>query len=36
MAAEKGYGSGCGYSGGFALLIVLFILFIIVGATCFC
>ncbi|WP_142331768.1 YjcZ family sporulation protein, partial [Bacillus thuringiensis] len=28
--------SGCGYSGGFALLIVLFILLIIVGATCFC
>ncbi|TKV46484.1 sporulation protein YjcZ, partial [Bacillus sp. PIC28] len=29
MAAEKGYGSGCGgYGGGFALLIVLFILLI--------
>ncbi|PEO42056.1 YjcZ family sporulation protein, partial [Bacillus pseudomycoides] len=28
-----GYGGGCGY-GGFALLIVLFILLIIIGATC--
>ncbi|WP_239502900.1 YjcZ family sporulation protein, partial [Bacillus cereus] len=27
------YGSGCGYGGGFALLIVLFILLIIVGAS---
>ncbi|MBK0076956.1 MULTISPECIES: YjcZ family sporulation protein, partial [Bacillus] len=26
MAAEKGYRSGCGYGGGFALLVVLFIL----------
>ncbi len=34
LAAEKGYGSGCGsYGGGFALLIVLFILLIIVGAS---
>ncbi|MGR5994505.1 YjcZ family sporulation protein [Bacillus cereus] len=34
MVAEKGYGSGCGgYGGGFALLIVLFILLIIVGAS---
>ncbi|MFJ7450106.1 MULTISPECIES: YjcZ family sporulation protein [Bacillus cereus group] len=36
LAAEKGYRSGCGYSGGFALLVVLFILLIIVGAACFC
>ena len=28
-----GYGGGCGY-GGFALLIVLFILLIIIGASC--
>ncbi|MGM1567006.1 MULTISPECIES: YjcZ family sporulation protein [Bacillus cereus group] len=34
MAAEKGYRSG--YGGGFALLVVLFILLIIVGAACFC
>ncbi|MED2247061.1 YjcZ family sporulation protein, partial [Bacillus thuringiensis] len=27
---------GCGFSGGFALLVVLFILLIIVGASCFC
>ena len=27
---------GCGFSGGFALLVVLFILLIIVGAACFC
>ena len=25
----------CGFSGGFALLVVLFILLIIVGAACF-
>ncbi|MEK4594554.1 YjcZ family sporulation protein [Bacillus sp. FSL R9-9497] len=34
-----GYGDscgGCGFSGGFALLVVLFILLIIVGASCFC
>ncbi|EJR82514.1 hypothetical protein IK9_02453 [Bacillus cereus VD166] len=36
LAAEKGYRSGCGYGGGFALLVVLFILLIIVGAACFC
>ncbi|MEW9180364.1 MULTISPECIES: YjcZ family sporulation protein [Bacillus] len=35
MAAEKGYGSGCGY-GGYALLIVLFILLVIVGFVYFC
>ena len=35
LAAEKGYRSGCGYGGGFALLVVLFILLIIVGAACF-
>ncbi|HDR7590428.1 sporulation protein YjcZ [Bacillus mycoides] len=33
MAAEKGYGSGCG---GYALLIVLFILLVIVGFVYFC
>ncbi|CAM4252538.1 TPA: YjcZ family sporulation protein [Bacillus mobilis] len=27
---------GCGFAGGFALLVVLFILLIIVGAACFC
>ncbi|MCR6788110.1 MULTISPECIES: YjcZ family sporulation protein [Bacillus cereus group] len=26
----------CGFAGGFALLVVLFILLIIVGASCFC
>ncbi|PDY48920.1 YjcZ family sporulation protein [Bacillus pseudomycoides] len=26
----------CGFNGGFALLVVLFILLIIVGAACFC
>ncbi|EJS59435.1 hypothetical protein ICG_01475 [Bacillus cereus BAG1X1-3] len=26
----------CGFSGGFALIVVLFILLIIVGAACFC
>ncbi|AAS39966.1 conserved hypothetical protein subfamily, putative [Bacillus cereus ATCC 10987] len=29
-------GEGCGFAGGFALLVVLFILLIIVGASCFC
>jgi uncharacterized protein (TIGR01732 family) len=29
-----GYGGG-GYRGGFALIVVLFILLIIIGATCF-
>ncbi|KOS25959.1 hypothetical protein ADK18_20645 [Bacillus anthracis] len=27
---------GCGFGGGFALFVVLFILLIIVGAACFC
>ncbi|WP_139367954.1 YjcZ family sporulation protein [Priestia abyssalis] len=27
---------GCGYNNGFALIVVLFILLIIVGAACFC
>ncbi|QEL82753.1 YjcZ family sporulation protein (plasmid) [Bacillus sp. JAS24-2] len=35
-----GYGSssgkGCGLAGGFALLVVLFILLIIIGCSCFC
>ncbi|AJI32785.1 MULTISPECIES: YjcZ family sporulation protein [Bacillus cereus group] len=34
MTTEKGYGHGCGFGGGFALLVVLFILLIIVGASC--
>ncbi|WP_459499863.1 YjcZ family sporulation protein [Bacillus sp. C1] len=32
MAKQKGNGSGCGNYGGFALIVVLFILLIIVGA----
>ncbi|WP_459499864.1 YjcZ family sporulation protein [Bacillus sp. C1] len=32
MAEQKGYGSGYGSYGGFALIVVLFILLIIVGA----
>ncbi|PEP20188.1 sporulation protein YjcZ [Bacillus wiedmannii] len=35
-----GYGGscseGCGFAGGFALLVVLFILLIIIGCSCFC
>ncbi|WP_144514567.1 YjcZ family sporulation protein [Bacillus thuringiensis] len=32
-----GFGGSCdGFAGGFALLVVLFILLIIVGASCFC
>lgn len=31
-----GYGGGCGYAGGFALIVVLFILLIIVGAAFVC
>ncbi|WP_142344762.1 YjcZ family sporulation protein [Bacillus cereus] len=31
-----GFGGSCGFVGGFALLVVLFILLIIVGAACFC
>ncbi|VXC71315.1 putative type I toxin [Bacillus mycoides] len=33
-----GFGGSCsgGFAGGFALLVVLFILLIIVGAACFC
>jgi uncharacterized protein (TIGR01732 family) len=30
-----GYGGGFGFGGGFALIVVLFILLIIIGATCF-
>ncbi|WP_338472698.1 YjcZ family sporulation protein [Niallia sp. XMNu-256] len=30
-----GYG-GCGFGSGFALIIVLFILLIIIGAVCWC
>ncbi|MBY0598598.1 YjcZ family sporulation protein [Bacillus bingmayongensis] len=29
-----GYGDSCGFGGGFALLIVLFILLIIIGCSC--
>jgi len=29
-------GEGCGFAGGFALLVVLFILLIIIGCSCFC
>ncbi|PFM28670.1 sporulation protein YjcZ [Bacillus cereus] len=36
MGFYGSYGGGCGFSGGFALLVVLFILLIIVGAACFC
>ncbi|HDR8183742.1 TPA: YjcZ family sporulation protein [Bacillus thuringiensis] len=36
MATGKGYGHGYSNCGGFALLVVLFILLIIVGAACFC
>ncbi|WP_368408116.1 MULTISPECIES: YjcZ family sporulation protein [Bacillus cereus group] len=35
LAEEKGYGRGYGY-GGYALLIVLFILLVIIGAVYFC
>ncbi|MEW9139078.1 YjcZ family sporulation protein [Bacillus wiedmannii] len=34
-----GYGGSCGsggFTGGFSLIVVLFILLIIVGASCFC
>ncbi|ENB9403158.1 TPA: YjcZ family sporulation protein [Bacillus paranthracis] len=31
-----GFGDSYGFAGGFALLVVLFILLIIVGAACFC
>jgi uncharacterized protein (TIGR01732 family) len=34
---KMGFGGSCGScGGGFALLVVLFILLIIVGASCFC
>ncbi|MFZ7944804.1 MULTISPECIES: YjcZ family sporulation protein [Bacillaceae] len=44
MYGYGGFGGGCcggygyggvGYGGGFALIVVLFILLIIIGATCF-
>ncbi|MFO1444739.1 YjcZ family sporulation protein [Bacillus sp. Bva_UNVM-123] len=28
------FGGGCGFSGGFALIVVLFILLVIIGASC--
>ncbi|HDR7354347.1 YjcZ family sporulation protein [Bacillus wiedmannii] len=31
-----GFGGSCGFSEGFALLVILFILLIIIGAACFC
>ncbi|WP_439741150.1 YjcZ family sporulation protein [Bacillus pseudomycoides] len=31
-----GFGGSCGFGGAFSLLVVLFILLIIVGASCFC
>ncbi|WP_459499862.1 YjcZ family sporulation protein [Bacillus sp. C1] len=36
MTKQKGNGSGYGNYGGFALIVVLFILLIIVGAAYFC
>ncbi|HDR7719157.1 YjcZ family sporulation protein (plasmid) [Bacillus albus] len=36
MATGKGYGHGYSNCGGFALLVVLFILLIIVGAAWIC
>ncbi|PEK28241.1 sporulation protein YjcZ [Bacillus wiedmannii] len=30
------FGGSCGFSEGFALLVILFILLIIIGAACFC
>ncbi|MGX1264054.1 uncharacterized protein (TIGR01732 family) [Rossellomorea marisflavi] len=34
---QGGYGHQAGgYSGGFALIVVLFILLIIIGAVCYC
>ncbi|KAB2394904.1 MULTISPECIES: YjcZ family sporulation protein [Bacillus cereus group] len=35
MGYDGSYG-GCGFAGGFALLVVLFILLIIIGCSCFC
>ncbi|MEB8805538.1 YjcZ family sporulation protein [Bacillus cereus] len=29
-------GEGCGFAGEFALIVVLFILLIIIGCSCFC
>ncbi|MCQ6534651.1 MULTISPECIES: YjcZ family sporulation protein [Bacillus] len=31
-----GYGGSCGFAGGFVLFVVLFILLIIIGCSCFC
>ncbi|HDX9614124.1 TPA: YjcZ family sporulation protein [Bacillus toyonensis] len=36
MGYSGSYGEGCGFAGGFALLVVLFILLIIIGCSCFC
>ncbi|PGT57243.1 sporulation protein YjcZ [Bacillus cereus] len=36
MMGFGGSCGGCGFARGFALLVVLFILLIIVGAACFC
>ncbi|MGE7185343.1 YjcZ family sporulation protein [Peribacillus sp. NPDC006672] len=35
MSGCDGFDGGCGFGGGFALLIVLFILLVIIGAS-FC
>ncbi|HDR3908449.1 YjcZ family sporulation protein [Bacillus toyonensis] len=36
MRFSSSCGGGCGFAEGFALLVVLFIFLIIVGAACFC
>ncbi|HGA1022405.1 MULTISPECIES: YjcZ family sporulation protein [Bacillus cereus group] len=36
MGYGSSYGEGCSFAGGFALLVVLFILLIIIGCSCFC
>ncbi|HDR7719749.1 MULTISPECIES: YjcZ family sporulation protein [Bacillus] len=36
MGYSGSCGEGCGFAGRFALLVVLFILLIIIGCSCFC
>ncbi|MCH4568587.1 YjcZ family sporulation protein [Bacillus sp. ES1-5] len=36
MGYSGSCGEGCGFAGGLALLVVLFILSIIIGYSCFC
>ncbi|HDR7449700.1 YjcZ family sporulation protein [Bacillus toyonensis] len=36
MGYSDSYGEGCGFAGGFTLLVVLFILLIFIGCSCFC